>query len=350
MLHTQNPTTTVTYTIVSVVDNNNPTCDATLGNDQVTFTVTETPAVSGLERTCNVSETGYVLEFDVAQGDVASYTVEGIAGTFDGAGTHFTSDEMLAGSSYSIKVYDVNGCDTARVTGSFNCNCAAYAGTMTNTSVLETYCENETAIVGHNGDETLEVEDALMYYLHTSAGGFLSNAIDSSLTPEFTMSAGMTFGTTYYISSSAGNALPSGHVNRLDPCFSFSEGTPIVFNSTPTSTISGDASICVGESSNLNFAITGSGPFNVEYSDGTNTFTLNNINNGHNESVTPASTTTYNVTSVVANNGAACFGTVAGSATITVNAVPSLDLSGTLDVCPGEEIDLPLTFSGAVTV
>ncbi|TRX48142.1 immunoglobulin domain-containing protein [Fulvivirga sp. M361] len=66
----------------------------------------------------------------------------------------------------------------------------------------------------------------------------------------------------------------------------------------PTGDVSGSASICEGSSATLTFSLTGTGPYDVDYSDGTNTFSLSSIANGATVSVSPGSTTSYSVTRV----------------------------------------------------
>src|SRR5678810_577949 len=80
----------------------------------------------------------------------------------------------------------------------------------------------------------------------------------------------------------------------------------------PTSTasvLSGTATICSGSSTNLVVTITGgTGPFTVTYFDGTSNSIVNNYASGSNIPVSPTSTKTYSLVSVVdANN---CAGTV----------------------------------------
>jgi len=93
---------------------------------------------------------------------------------------------------------------------------------------------------------------------------------------------------------------------------------------TPPSsaTLSGDATICAGNSTNLSVAIVdGTAPYNFTLSDGT---AVTNYNSGASISVTPVTTTAYTITgSVTDANGC----TVAGSGSATVTVEPSPDIS-----------------------
>jgi gliding motility-associated-like protein len=99
-------------------------------------------------------------------------------------------------------------------------------------------------------------------------------------------------------------------------------GTPVCrnvqVNPIPTADLSADAQICAGESVNLNFALGGNGPFDVTWSVGNQNFVLNDILNGHVETVSPATTTIYKITSISDNSTPACAVNLADSVTVTV--------------------------------
>jgi gliding motility-associated-like protein len=107
--------------------------------------------------------------------------------------------------------------------------------------------------------------------------------------------------------------------------------------------VSGPQEICIGASSELTINVTaGTGPtFDVIYTDGTTNFTLTGIPFGTTTvPVTPTNTTTYTIVSIY-DNGEACFGLETGSATITVNPLPTITATATdLDICIGESTDL----------
>lgn len=340
------PNATTTYTIVSAKDDSLTQCDANITNADVTITVNDAPSVSSFTRDCNPAQTHYTIEFDVSGGDQGSYTVDGLPGTFDLGGTHYTSNPISAGGVYSFEVYDANGCDTVRISGSYACGCGNSSGAMTNTTTTIEVCGNGNATATHDGSHSLGAEDKLVFYLHSGSGGFLSNPVDSAFSPSFTFGAGMTYGTTYYISPATADSNASGYLDRADPCFQVSPGTPVRFRENPVATINGTANICEGNSTDLIFNITGNGPFNVQYSDGTQTLTLNNINTGHLVPVSPNSTTTYTLTSVTTNNAGACSGTASGSVTITVSPAPSFTMNGTANACAGIPVSIPVGLTG----
>jgi gliding motility-associated-like protein len=128
---------------------------------------------------------------------------------------------------------------------------------------------------------------------------------------------------------------------------------PITITISPasTATLTGDNTICMGESTDLTITLTGVAPWDVVYTDGISNFNIDNIlTSPHVFSVTPGITTTYNLVSVI--DQCAVAGTVNGTATITVQPVapPSdADISGDATICSGESTDLIVTVTGGAT-
>lgn len=85
----------------------------------------------------------------------------------------------------------------------------------------------------------------------------------------------------------------------------------------PTAVMSGGGSINQGGTAFIQVDLTGTPPWDIVYTDGSNNFTLNNIASSPAIiPVSPAVTSTYTVASV---NSAQCAGTTSGSATVTVS-------------------------------
>lgn len=115
---------------------------------------------------------------------------------------------------------------------------------------------------------------------------------------------------------------------------------------TPSASISGGGGICETEEAIITFELTGTGPFDVVYSDGTDQFELNGINDGHTEAHLLSGNTTFTLISVSDNSASACDGNVGGSAAFAVNEAPSGSISGSADVCLGESTDITFNFVG----
>jgi large repetitive protein len=124
----------------------------------------------------------------------------------------------------------------------------------------------------------------------------------------------------------------------------FSGSATTTVTPASTATISGGTSICSSGTDNLTVTFTGSGgPWNFDYFDGSATTTITGVGTPYTLTVSPASTTTYTITSVTEG---ACAGTFSGSATTTVNPPPTATLSGGTAICPGGTDNLTVTFTG----
>ena len=113
-------------------------------------------------------------------------------------------------------------------------------------------------------------------------------------------------------------------------------------NAAPTVTLTGDNTIMMNQTTNLSFAFTGPGPWNVSYTDGTSLFSQTGItSNPYILNITPMDHVTYSPVSV--QNP--CVGSVSGSAAIVVNRIATAVLSGSQSICAG----IPVTLSVQIT-
>ena len=140
----------------------------------------------------------------------------------------------------------------------------------------------------------------------------------------------------------------SGSCNQLQ-----AGSVTVTINTNPTATIAGTTAVCMG---------TAFPPITFTGSEGTPPYTFTyNINGGapltastlSNSSsavllvpTTTPGTFTYNLTGVVDVNNTVCSGSPTGSATITVNDLPTATISGTTSVCLNAT-EPQITFTGA---
>jgi hypothetical protein len=109
---------------------------------------------------------------------------------------------------------------------------------------------------------------------------------------------------------------------------------PFIVSSAITSaTITGNATICNGSSTNLNISVNGGkSPYTVVYYDGSNQNTITGYVSGTNISVNPTSTRTYTLVSITDACGREGLG-LSGSAVVTVNQRPTAFTCKTDDLC-----------------
>jgi hypothetical protein len=105
-----------------------------------------------------------------------------------------------------------------------------------------------------------------------------------------------------------------------------------------TAVISGSATICPGGSAQLRVDLTGLSPWTVSYSDGSTTSSFTTSTTPYFLSVTPTTTSFYNLVSV---NSSLCFGSVSGVGSVTVNPPPTVTLTAFANpICSNSAITL----------
>jgi gliding motility-associated-like protein len=311
----------------------------------INITVNDEPAISNILTTCNGTNTGYILTFEINGGDPATYSVIsnvlGVSGTITNTAPYiFTSDLILNGDGYSFVVNDGNNCNPVTIEDdAVLCDCTTSVGSM-DLGLIE-QCGDDVVTANYdNTNEVLDADDTLEYILHEGNGPNIVNVIATNTTPTFGFQSGMTYSETYYISAIAGNDLGGGSVDQDDPCLAVAQGTPVIFYETPTAFMFGNVAICEGESTGLSIELTGVGPWSLQYDDGTDINQINGINvNPFILNVTPTNTTTYTLISVNDDN---CPGEVGGDITVTVNT--AVQVTNLMTNCNATSTAYTITF------
>lgn len=307
---TVNPIANTTYSIVSVTDNTSAAC-AGFGSGIASVTINEIPSISNVTYNCNATNTEYQVSFEISGGDASTYAVTGGLGTLDPMTQIFTSDWLPNGTAYSFEVDDVNGCGPSLESGSHVCDCSTATVNMSTETIL--LCEDVVATATYTGTEVLDGDDVFGFVLHDLPGSTIGTVFATNTVPEFGFATPLVYGVTYYVSAVVGNDDGSGFPvldSTLDPCLAIAPGQPVVFTRIPTASLTGDVTLCEGESTDLTFNFTGIGPFDVTYNDGVNNFMLNNILDGHQVTVTPETNSTYTLIDVVQVDAPNCVGTI----------------------------------------
>ncbi len=309
------PEANTEYSIIEVTDAN---CSNT-GTGLATITVNTLPTatISGTTSICIGETTG----LSVALTGTSPYTIEfsdGFVANNITASPYVRNVSPEANTEYSIvEVTDVNCSNVGTGIATITVNTLPTATISGTTSI----CIGETTelSVALTGISPFSIE---------FSDGFVANNITASP----------------YIRNVSPDATTEYSITNVTDANCSNTGTgiaTITVNTLPTATISGTNSICIGETTELQVALTGTSPYTIEFSDG---FIANNVTeNPYIRNVSPEANTEYSIIEVTDAN---CSNTGTGIATITVNTLPTATISGTTSICIGENAELSVALTG----
>lgn len=308
------PATNVTVTLEDMNDVN---CPGTVsGNSDVTV---NTGVMASATPTCDPSGLFYTVTITISGGDQGSYFVDPPDGSFVDA-TTWVSDPIDDGLGYIFVVDDANGCTPVTVEQTeVLCDCTTEVGTMDITPIEE--CGDGPVTANYDDlTQVFDPDDVLGFILHTNSGSTPGTVLaqNDGTSSTFGFAAPMNYGQTYYISAVVGNNDGTGLVDLADGCLATAPGTPVTFFEVPTATLSGDASICQGDSTELTVTFTGQQPWSVSIDgqDIDNIMTPSIL-----VTVMPNTDQTYSITSATDAN---CPAVIDGTADVQVNEAPEV--------------------------
>jgi hypothetical protein len=187
--------------------------------------------------------------------------------------------------------------------------------------------------------QNITITDAADATFTYASGSFCSN--QSNPSPVFTSGTAGVFSSTSGLSinastgaidlvaSTPGSYVVTNTIAAAGSCPSDVQTFNVSINSAPSAAISGGGTVCGSGPVDVAINLTGLGPWDVTYSDGTNNTTLSN------QSVSPINipasiSGNYTIVSVSNSN---CSGSTSGSAPVAINANPTVTMSPVADVC-----------------
>jgi subtilisin-like proprotein convertase family protein len=206
---------------------------------------------------------------------------------------------------------------TATYTGVFAADGAMGIGATGFTSNQTSWCN---LMSQPNGNWTISMLDLLPLDMGTLDNWTITLHYVNSIY-SWSPSAGLAFDEgACVMASPTANTTYTVTATTAQGCVSVSSPVMVAVN-RPMASITGTASICEGESTDLSIAVTGDAPFSGLLSPGNIPF------NGNGPtivvSVSPATSTTYSIASLSDEFCTAVSGDITGSAVVTVNPVPS---------------------------
>ncbi len=304
---------TTVYRLVSV---ESPGCVGSVIG-QATVFVNYPPKIENLLILCNLVDQTYTVQFDAV--GLPPFSVTGAGGSF--VGNRFTSVPIPINDPYNLRLSDANKCTPLAIQGLSQCFCLTYAGEIDTTAL--TGCVGDTLFGLFLGLEELELEDSLIFVLHTSSTDSLGTIVAVAPEPTFVFNpATMSINTTYYLSPVAGNKGGPLGVLLSDPCLSVVAGAPIVWRAKPTADISGNFDLCVGGTALIPVTLTGTPPFDLTYTLNGQPQTATATQTMFTISATLQQNATFQLVSV---SNAECPGTASGTVNATVHPPVMLD-------------------------
>lgn len=245
-----------------------------------TITINEEPGVFNVVTECSTDHLTYTVNFEITGGDPASYQVNG-----QPTGAVYQSMPVPSGDPYAFSVDDMNGCGPVVLSGSVNCSCATFSGTMDLSGSPFALCEGQTFTGVFNADENLDPDDLLVFVLHDSPNPALGNILATNSAPEFSFPNGGVLGTTYYLSAVAGSDDGTSNINFNDGCLSVSAGIPISFYQ-PEISIGSGGSVCGIDCFEFPINFIGVGPYELTYEVTTTNGTFTEVFNSPQQNAT----------------------------------------------------------------
>lgn len=335
----QTPTVTSVYQITALSDAN---CSANAADISGTATITVYPrptsVISGSATICNGDITPIRINLTGASPWNIEYTVNGVTVVVNNIlnSPYIFSVNPSVNTTYIVtNISDANGCN-------------ANAGDMPGSAIVTVNARPSgslagggTVCQGSSTNLTFTLSGAAPFTVNYTVNG-IPQSIGGIMLSPYVLPVSPTVNTAYVFTGLS-------DANCVAQAIDISGSVNVNVDLRPTGVISGSRNICVGESANISVALTGTSPWSVTYSDGINpNVTIPNILvSPYIFSVNPGITTTYTLVSV--SDGNSCTSQpvdLTGSATISVNPLPTANISGGGTICNGSSIALTVTFTG----
>jgi hypothetical protein len=323
---TANLSSAVTYGLVSATSSQN--CSAPLtGSATINVNIRPTATIGGSTTICNGATANPMV--NIGQGTppwTITYT--------DGSNTYTQTSSF---TSFALNVTPT-ATTTYTLTGLVDANCNALSSDISGSAVvtvnprptaslstaIPAICEGSSTnlVVSLTGNPpyNFDIYDGTSY---TSYTNIMTNSYSIVVNPSVP--------TTYSVTSLT-------DANCIGQGSDLGNTVTLNFNVRPTANLTGNNTICNGDATTLTMAFTGSAPWTVNYTDGTNNYNVPGITaNPYTFNITPGATATYSLSSVNDANCSSISADMTGSATVVVNYPPAIiSQPSSINGCAGD--------------
>jgi len=318
------PGSQTTYSLVSV----SSICSGTVsGTAIVTPQSGPTATLSGTQTVCGIG----TAQLSVALTGSAPWSLTWTNGTTPFTQSGITGSPFLftvtptQNTTYSLTAVSTSGCPSGVLSG----------GAIVSVSAIPTASISGTQTIcsGVSANLTISLTGTSPYQI-VWTDGTTPQTLTGITGSSYTLSVTPMSNTTYSL------------VSIQNSCTGTVSGQAIVTLATsPTATLSGTQTICGVGSASLSIAFTGTGPWNVSYTDGTTPNTVNGLTSSpYVFSVTPSNSVNFTLLSVT--NPYCSSGLVSGQAIVSHSSVPTASISGTQSICFGQSATLTVSLTG----
>ncbi|MCA1752553.1 MAG: hypothetical protein LC670_12360, partial [Flavobacteriales bacterium] len=157
------------YTLTATATNG--ICTA---SDEVVLLFPGIPQIQNPTFTCTGIDALFEVSFEAVEGDPASYNVQGIGGSFDGA--TFNSVPQPSETEVEIVLTDGVNCGSDTLTGTLFCPVLTFAGEVAGDTLRG--CGSAAAEAVLATPAVLDGNDTLLFALHTESGGALGTVLE----------------------------------------------------------------------------------------------------------------------------------------------------------------------------
>lgn len=328
---TVSPAANTDYCITTVTDANG--CVQTYTNtvcQTVTVNPLPTAAIAGNGTVCAGSS--FDFQVSLAGSSPWSYTMTTPGGDVPVAGPVTSPHSFaaaVAGSYFVTSVTDSNGCVN---------NADSPSATLT---------VNPLPTATIDGPGTICAGQSFNFGVTFVGGAPFTFDVNGPAGPQVGLTSAANAGT--FGASTAGNYTITSVTDNIGcNTTAVSPAQTLTVNALPTAALSGAASICAGQSTDLSVTLTGPGPWIVATSvNGAPGANLNVAASPFSWTVSPVQNSDYCITSVTDANGCVQTYTNTVCQTVTVNPLPTASIGGNGTVCDGDAFNFQVSFTGA---
>ncbi|PKB18573.1 T9SS type B sorting domain-containing protein [Flavobacterium sp. 5] len=318
------------YSLVKVTDATTSCSQAQTGTATISINALPTATISGTTAIC--SGTGANITFSGTPNAMVSYKIDNGSNrtiVLDASGSVILpTGTLTANTDYSlVKVTDGTTSCSQTQTGiaTISINALPTATILGTTSICSGTGTNVTFSGTANATVTYKINSGQDQTIVLDASGF-------AILPTGTLTANTDYSLVKVL-------------NSVTSCSQAQTGTATIsINALPTATISGTTAICSGTGTNITFSGTPNATVTYKVNSGLDqTIVLDASGSVILPTGTLTANTNYSLVKVL-NSVTSCSQTQTGTATISINALPTATISGTTAICSGTGTNI--TFSG----